>query len=74
MTTEFTITTERILKAFDDIKLTIVHLSGQIICHITPLTSLQVRILILLGLSATVYTRPVKKLNKIKTISKNRQL
>ncbi|MBU4457083.1 MAG: IS1634 family transposase [Nanoarchaeota archaeon] len=50
-------TTERLLKEFDEITLTIVHLPGQIIRHVTPLTELQTRILELLGLSATVYTR-----------------
>lgn len=50
-------TTERLLKEFDEITLTIVHLPGQIIRHVTPLTDLQTRILALLGLSATVYTR-----------------
>jgi len=50
-------TTERLLKTFDDVTLTIVHLPDQTIRHITPLTSLQTRILELLGLSATVYTR-----------------
>jgi transposase len=50
-------TTERLLKMFDDMTLTIVHLSDQTIRHITPLTTLQARILELLGLSATVYTR-----------------
>lgn len=50
-------TTERLLKEFDEITLTIVHLPGQIIRHVTPLTKLQTRILELLGLSATIYTR-----------------
>jgi transposase len=50
-------TTERLLKEFDEITLTIVHLPDQIIRHITPLTDLQTRILELLGLSATIYTR-----------------
>ncbi len=50
-------TTERLLKVFDNMTLTIVHLSDQTIRHITPLTTLQARILELLGLSATVYTR-----------------
>ena len=50
-------TTERLLKTFDDVTLTIVHLPDQTIRHITPLTPLQTRILELLGLSATVYTR-----------------
>jgi transposase len=50
-------TTERLLKTFDEITLTTVHLPDRIIQHITPLTSLQTRILELLGLSAAVYTR-----------------
>jgi len=50
-------TTERLLKEFDEITLTIVHLPDQIIRHVTPLTDLQTRILELLGLSATIYTR-----------------
>ena len=51
-------TTERLLKTFDDVTLTIVRLPDQtIIRHITPLTPLQTRILELLGLSAAVYTR-----------------
>ena len=49
-------TTERLLKAFDHITLTIVHLPGQIIHHVTPLTPLQTRILELLGLSPTIYS------------------
>jgi transposase len=50
-------TTERLLKAFDEITLTTVRLPDRIIQHITPLTILQSRILELLGLSAAVYTR-----------------
>ena len=50
-------TTERLLKTFDEITLTTVHLPDRIIQHITPLTTLQTRILELLGLSAAVYTR-----------------
>jgi transposase len=49
-------TTERLLKAFNNITLTIVHLPGQAIHHVTPLTPLQTRILELLGLSPTIYT------------------
>jgi transposase len=49
-------TTERLLKAFNNITLTIVHLPGQVIHHVTPLTPLQTRILELLGLSPTIYT------------------
>ena len=50
-------TTERLLKVFDDITLTIVHLPSHIIRHVTPLTTLQLRILELLGLSPGVYTQ-----------------
>jgi len=50
-------TTERLLKMFDNVTLTILHLPDQTIRHITPLTPLQTRILELLGLSAAVYTR-----------------
>jgi len=50
-------TTERLLKAFDDITLTIVRLPGQLIRHVTPLSALQTRILELLGLSPGVYTQ-----------------
>lgn len=50
-------TTERLLQTFAEVTLTIVHLPGQTLRHITPLTPLQTRILELLGLSASVYTR-----------------
>jgi transposase len=49
-------TTERLLQVFREVTLTIVHLPGQRIRHITPLTPLQIRILELVGLSADVYT------------------
>lgn len=49
-------TTERLLKQFDNIFLSIVHLPDQVIRHVTPLTNLQVRILELLGLSIETYT------------------
>lgn len=48
-------TTERLLKAFRGITLTIVQLPDQTIRHITPLSGLQRRILALLGLSAATY-------------------
>ena len=48
-------TTERLLKAFADVTLTIVRAPGQIIRHVTPLSALQIRILELLGLSPGVY-------------------
>ena len=41
-------TTERLLQVFRTVTLTIVHLPGQRIRHITPLTPLQIRILELL--------------------------
>jgi len=50
-------TTERLLKAFNEINLTIVRLPDRVIRHVTPLTALQTRILELLGLSAAIYTR-----------------
>lgn len=50
-------TTERLLKQFNEITLTIVHLPNQTIRHVTPLTGLQIRILELLGLSPSIYTR-----------------
>jgi transposase len=50
-------TTERLLKVFDNITLTIVKLPGQNIRHLPVLTPVQIRILELLGLSANVYTR-----------------
>ncbi|MBF0227932.1 MAG: transposase [Desulfobacterales bacterium] len=49
-------TTERLLKAFKGINLTIVHLPQKIIRHVTPLNSLQVKILALLGFSPEIYT------------------
>ena len=48
-------TTERLLKAFGNIYLTVVHLPDQVIRHVTPLKPLQVRILELLGLSPDIY-------------------
>jgi len=49
-------TTERLLKAFNNITLTSVRLPGQVVHHVTPLTPLQTRILELLGLPPTIYT------------------
>jgi transposase len=48
-------TTERLLAAFKEITLTLVHLPTQPIRHVTPLTPLQTRILELLGFSPTLY-------------------
>lgn len=50
-------TTERLLKMFDNMTLTIVQLPGQTIRHLPALTTVQTRILELLGLSTNVYTR-----------------
>lgn len=48
-------TTERLLRAFRGITLTVVHLQDQTIRHVTPLSQLQQRILTLLGLPASIY-------------------
>lgn len=48
-------TTERLLKAFKDITLTVVRLQSQLLRHVTPLSPLQRRILTLLGLGAYIY-------------------
>jgi len=48
-------TTERLLKVFRGLTLTVVQLPDQKICHVTPLSDLQRRILVLLGLPASVY-------------------
>jgi transposase len=49
-------TTERLLKMFDNITLTIVQVPDRTIRHLPTLTVVQTRILELLGLSAEVYT------------------
>ena len=48
-------TTERLLQAFSNITLTVVQFPDRSVRHVTPLTSLQVRILELLGLSPDIY-------------------
>jgi transposase len=48
-------TTERLLRTFAHITLTVLHLPDQVIRHITPLTPLQVDILTLLDLSPEIY-------------------
>ena len=50
-------TTERLLKMFDNLTLSVVQLPGQTIRHLPALTAVQTRILELLGLSVDVYTR-----------------
>jgi transposase len=48
-------TTERLLKAFHYIDLSVVHLPEQTIYHVTPLSELQKRILVLLGIEPAIY-------------------
>jgi transposase len=48
-------TTEQLLEAFQGITLTVVHLPGQTIRHVTPLSDLQQRILALLNLPVSIY-------------------
>ena len=48
-------TTERLLQAFSNITLTIIHFPDRVVRHITPLTPLQERIVMLLGLSSDIY-------------------
>jgi transposase len=49
-------TTERMLKAFDNLNLLLVPVAGQTHYQVTPLTEVQMRILELWGLPATLYT------------------
>ena len=49
-------TTERLLRAFKDITLSVVRLPDQIVSHLTPLTPIQSRILKLLDLPLSIYT------------------
>ena len=48
-------TTERMLRAFKHITLTVIHMGGRIIRHVTALNEVQQRILSLFGLSAGLY-------------------
>lgn len=48
-------TTERLLQTFKELTLTIVQLPDQVICHLTPLSALQQRILVLLQLPVSLY-------------------
>ena len=49
-------TAERLLEAFRDTTLTVIELPAQTICHVTPLSPVQLRVLELLGFSAELYT------------------
>jgi transposase len=48
-------TTERLLRAFSKITLTVIQLPERVVRHVTPLTALQVHIVELLGLSPDIY-------------------
>ena len=48
-------TTERLLKAFRYVDLSVVRLPDQTIYHVTPLSALQKRILVLLGIESEIY-------------------
>jgi transposase len=50
-------TAERLLEAFEDITLTIIEGPQQIVRHMTALSPLQQRILVILGFSSELYTR-----------------
>jgi transposase len=50
-------TTERLLAGFREITLTIVTLPGRVVCHVTPLTTLQQRLLELVDCSPEIYER-----------------
>lgn len=50
-------TTERVLEAFSNLTLTIIHLPNQLIRHLTPLSELQQRLVALAGLDLNCYTR-----------------
>lgn len=58
-------TTERLLKAFRGINLSVVELPDQMIRHVTPLSELQRRILSLLGLSTSIYEALASNQNAI---------
>jgi transposase len=50
-------TAERLLEAFQDVTLTVIELPSQTICHVTPLSPVQPRVLEMLGFSSEIYTR-----------------
>jgi len=58
-------TTERLLKVFQGITLTVVKSQSQTFRHITPLSQLQKRILALLGLSISIYENLALSVNPI---------
>ena len=48
-------TTERLLNAFSNITLTVIRLPDRVVRHVTPLTPLQIAILVLLDMSPDLY-------------------
>jgi transposase len=50
-------TAERLLEAFQELTLTVIELPQQVIRHVTPLSSVQLRILEILDFASEVYTR-----------------
>jgi transposase len=50
-------TAEALLKAFDNITLSVINLGEQVHRHVTPLSALQTKILALLGFSSSIYDR-----------------
>lgn len=50
-------TAERVLEAFQNLTLTVVHLPGQVLTHLTPLSALHHRLLALAELDPTCYAR-----------------
>jgi transposase len=49
-------TAERFLEAFADVTLTVIEFPHQIMCHVTALNVVQLRILEILGFSSELYT------------------
>lgn len=50
-------TTERLLEAFHEVTLTVVRETHQTRCHLTALSALQQRVLVLLEFTPTIYTQ-----------------
>src|SRR5512145_2677391 len=50
-------TAERLLEAFQELTLTVIELPQQVMRHVTPLSSVQLRILEILAFASEVYTR-----------------
>ncbi|WP_293118405.1 hypothetical protein [Moorena sp. SIO4G3] len=50
-------TAERILAAFKEITLVVIEVKNEVYTHLTALSPLQQRLLVLLGFSTTIYTQ-----------------